>query len=66
MSEVGLRVMRDLTPQEQIMIEESGVCDACGHLDAFHNRHCCEFCMVPDCKCWWGRIGGLEEEEDML
>ena len=23
----------------------------CGHLQALHNFHCCEFCMVPGCGC---------------
>lgn len=23
----------------------------CGHLYAFHNVHCCSFCMVDGCDC---------------
>lgn len=32
-------------------LKESERCEACGHLYALHNFHCCSFCMVPDCEC---------------
>lgn len=28
-------------------------CTNCGHLEIFHNQHCCLFCKIPDCKCEW-------------
>jgi hypothetical protein len=31
-------------------------CEACGHLEALHNGHCCVFCMVPGCPCEWGKV----------
>lgn len=35
-------------------------CPACGHLEIFHNDHCCTFCLVDGCECEWGE---LPEEE---
>jgi hypothetical protein len=26
-------------------------CGKCGHLEIFHNTHCCFFCMVDGCEC---------------
>lgn len=43
----------DLRPEELAHLEASKRCDACGHLEALHNGHCCEFCMVPQCPCKW-------------
>ena len=34
-------------------------CKGCGNLLALHNAHCCEFCMIPDCKC---ENGVLEDD----
>lgn len=31
-------------------------CEACGHLSALHNGHCCVFCMIPGCRCEWGEV----------
>lgn len=46
----------DLRDDEIKYLEDSQRCDACGHLKALHNEHCCEFCMVTDCPCKWGEI----------
>ena len=31
-------------------------CSACGHLEIFHNQHCCVFCTVENCLCKDGEI----------
>ena len=46
----------NLLPEEEKYLSESKRCDACGHLDVFHNDHCCSFCNVPQCLCKWGII----------
>ena len=45
-----------ITSEERRMLLESKHCEACGHLEALHNNHCCQYCKVPGCKCEWGEI----------
>ena len=45
-----------LQEDEANWIKSSSRCMTCNHLEVFHNEHCCEFCMVPDCKCEWGKL----------
>lgn len=49
-----------LLPEEIVHLEtiySSGRCSACGHLEGFHNEHCCTFCTIEDCECFWGEVG---------
>lgn len=41
-------------------------CEACGHLDIFHNDHCCPFCLVEDCPCEYGLMPEKGKPEDVL
>jgi predicted Zn-ribbon and HTH transcriptional regulator len=44
----------DLREDElRLVAAESKRCKTCGHMQVFHNEHCCMFCKVPDCKCEW-------------
>jgi hypothetical protein len=43
--------MKALLPEEELFISSSTRCLVCNHLEAFHNYHCCAFCLVPDCLC---------------
>jgi len=48
----GLRsVVLDLSEDEATILLFSSRCDACGHLEALHNNHCCIFCKIPDYGC---------------
>jgi len=40
-----------LTEKEKKLLEESESCKTCGHLECFHNYHCCSFCQVEGCDC---------------
>lgn len=53
--------MIDLLPDEEAMLNRSERCNACGHLEALHNDHCCPMCMVDDCECEWGELIGNDE-----
>ena len=46
----------DIHPDELAYLNADGRCEACGHLQALHNEHCCSFCLIPDRKCEWGKI----------
>ncbi len=35
---------------------KNGRCGGCGHLNIFHNQHCCIFCTVEDCSCQDGNL----------
>lgn len=53
----------ELKPEEVAWIENpenQERCEACGHLDIFHNYHCCHFCKVDGCTC---EFGVLKEED---
>lgn len=50
-----------LTDSEIKYLSNTERCDACGHLEALHNGHCCSFCMVTDCPCDWGKIPSDEK-----
>jgi hypothetical protein len=49
-----------LAEDEYQFISNGGRCEACDHLNALHNQHCCEFCVVPGCLRAWGEV----EEQD--
>lgn len=40
--------------EEALWLIAARRCKRCDHLTAFHNGHCCTFCMVPDCRCGEG------------
>lgn len=42
--------------EQYVGTEQKQRCDACGHLEVLHNRHCCQFCMIPGCLCEWGKM----------
>jgi hypothetical protein len=41
-------------------------CHACGHLQVFHNDHCCQFCLIPECPCEWGRMPQSEIAKEIM
>jgi hypothetical protein len=59
---VSLMIMK-LLSEEKKLLEASERCEACGHLEALHNYHCCEFCTVPGCRCEYGEVEPEPEEE---
>lgn len=54
-----------MTDREKEWIEDNpDTCEGCGHLEIFHNSHCCEFCMVGGCNCSWGEIVKDDDADD--
>lgn len=45
-----------LKQDEVAFLAASDRCEACGHLQALHNEHCCTYCMIPECRCEWGKV----------
>jgi hypothetical protein len=45
-------VRDDLQPDEIELLNGSGRCPGCGHLDILHNLNCPENCLVGECECW--------------
>jgi hypothetical protein len=43
-------------PDEAEFLSDPGRCDVCGHLERLHNEHCCSFCTVTGCKCYFREI----------
>lgn len=43
----------ELCEDERVYLSFSERCVNCGHLSALHNSHCCVFCTMPDCECYW-------------
>lgn len=51
----------NLTEEEQDWINSNqDKCETCGHLEIFHTSHCCTFCLVAGCKCYWGELDDSE------
>lgn len=53
----------NLKSEEIDFLSKYGRCASCGHLEALHNEHCCVFCMVPGCKCAWGKVEESDKAE---
>ncbi len=45
-------------PDEAAFLSNPARCSVCGHLEALHNSHCCEFCTVNGCKCYFRVMDG--------
>lgn len=43
--------MKNALEDEQRWILENPERCSCGHLEIFHNGHCCCFCLVEGCEC---------------
>lgn len=44
----------EFKPDElQLLERQSRRCLKCGHMEVFHNKHCCMFCNVENCECEW-------------
>ena len=53
----------EFTQEELEYIEDNPErCEACGHLEIFHNYHCCTFCKVDGCKCEWDELPEEDKE----
>lgn len=53
------------TPIEILTLKEATErCDACGHLELFHNTVCAFSCNIKNCKCEYGCIASGEQEKD--